>query len=202
MNTFLIEFAIASLLIELTPGPNMAYIAALSLSEGRRAGFAAVIGIALGLAGIGVLAAFGLANVVEQVPQSYEILRYAGAGYLLFLAWEGWRSASDKHAQTLGQGRAFRRALLTNLLNPKAAMFYLAVLPLFIAPGRGDTSLQTLLLVAVYVSIATLVHAAIVVFAAGLRPYLVAGPNERLVRRFLAVSLAVVAIWFFWGTRR
>lgn len=201
MNTLLIEFALTSLLIELTPGPNMAYLAALCLAEGRRVGFAAVAGIALGLAGIGMLAAFGLANIVERVPGAYEALRYAGAAFLLYLAWEGWRGADgvqDGH----GRGAAFRRALMTNLLNPKAALFYLAVMPLFLGTGRPDITTQTLLLVAIYVAIATLVHAMIVLFAAGLRPFIVEGPHETLARRFLALSLGAVAIWFFWSTRR
>jgi threonine/homoserine/homoserine lactone efflux protein len=202
MSAPLFEFALASLLIELTPGPNMAYLAALSLAEGRRTGLAAVAGVALGLAGIGLLAAFGLAAAVERIPYAYEVLRYAGAGFLLYLAWEGWRGIGDAQGDSIGRGAAFRRALLTNLLNPKAAAFYLAVLPLFLNPARQDITVQTLELVAVYVAIATAVHAALVLFAAGLRPYLVQGPYERLVRRLLAASLALVAIWFFWGTRR
>ncbi len=206
MSVLLPEFALTSLLIELTPGPNMAYLAALSLAEGRRTGLAAVAGVALGLAGIGLLAAFGLATALQNVPYAYEVLRYAGAGFLLYLAWEGWRGAEDDKAAAMGDGAAFRRALLTNLLNPKAAMFYVAVMPLFLVPttgvGAGSLTQQTLVLVAIYVAVATLVHAAIVLFAAGLRPYLVAGPHEQLVRRLLAASLALVALWFFWGTRR
>jgi threonine/homoserine/homoserine lactone efflux protein len=198
----LAEFALASLLIELTPGPNMAYLAALSLAEGRRPGFAAVAGVALGLAGIGLIAALGLASLIERIPAAYEALRYAGAAFLLYLAWEGWRGAGESSPAALGEGAAFRRALLTNLLNPKAAAFYVMVMPLFLVPERGDAGGQTLILVAIYVAVATLVHGAIVLFASALRPYLVEGPYERLVRRLLAASLALVALWFFWGTRR
>lgn len=198
----LAEFALASLLIELTPGPNMAYLAALSLAEGRRAGFAAVAGVALGLAGVGLMAAFGLGSLIDRIPFAYETLRYAGAAFLLYLAFEGWRGAGAADEAPLGPNGAFRRALLTNLLNLKAAAFYLTVMPLFLVAGRADTLGQSLVLVAIYVAVASAVHAAIVAFAAALRPFLVEGPHERFVRRALALSLALVALWFFWGTRR
>ncbi|MCA0399706.1 MAG: LysE family translocator [Proteobacteria bacterium] len=202
MKTQLLEFALTSLIIELTPGPNMAWLAALSLAEGRRAGFAAVAGVSLGLAGVGIAAVFGLAAVLDGNRVLYDILRYAGAGFLLYLAWEGWQGADGGENGKMGRGAAFRRALAQNLLNPKAALFYIAVLPLFLKPGGQGVMAQTMVLVAIYVAVATAVHAGIVLFAAGLRPYLVAGPHEKLVRRLLAFSLALVAIWFFWSTRR
>lgn len=201
MDIRLAEFALASLLIELTPGPNMAWLAALALAEGRRTALMAVAGVALGLAGIGALAAFGLATALDRLPYAYEALRYAGAGFLLYLAWEGWRGAAEDAPPMGGRG-AFARALLQNLLNPKAAMFYIAVLPLFL-PATGSARMaETLALVAVYVAVATAVHAGIVLFAGALRPYLVAGPHEKAVRQVLALSLVGVALWFFLKSAR
>jgi threonine/homoserine/homoserine lactone efflux protein len=197
----LAEFALASLLIELTPGPNMAWLAALALAEGRRTGLMAVAGVALGLAGIGVLAALGLATALNSIPFAYDTLRYAGAAFLLYLAWEGWRGAEGQEPPMGGRG-AFTRALLQNLLNPKAAMFYLAVMPLFLPAASGARSTETLSLVAVYVAVATAVHAGIVLFAGALRPYLVEGPHEKAVRRALALSLVGVALWFFLKSAR
>ncbi|WP_284177309.1 LysE family translocator [Rhabdaerophilum sp. SD176] len=197
-----LEFALASLLIEMTPGPNMAYLATLALAEGRRVGLAAVAGVALGLTGIGLASMFGLATLIETVPMAYDGLRYGGATFLLYLAWDAWRGAAAENGDGAGPRAAFRRALVTNLLNPKAAAFYVLVLPLFLTPAAGGVAGQTLLLVLIYVLVATAVHALIVLFAAALRPYLVEGPRERLVRRLLAVSIALVAVWFFWGTRR
>jgi threonine/homoserine/homoserine lactone efflux protein len=197
-----LEFALASLLIELTPGPNMAYLATLALAEGRRTGLAAVAGVMLGLTGIGLASMFGLATLIQTVPVAYDVLRYAGAAFLLFLAWDAWRGAGEEEARSLGARAAFVRALMTNLLNPKAAAFFVLVLPLFLTPAAGGLAGQTLALGLVYVLVATAVHAVIVLFAAALRPYLVEGPRERLVRRVLALSIALVAIWFFWGTRR
>ncbi|MCZ8377109.1 MAG: LysE family translocator [Beijerinckiaceae bacterium] len=197
-----LEFALASLLIEMTPGPNMAYLASLALAEGRRIGLAAVAGVTLGLTGIGLASMFGLATLIQTMPIAYDGLRYGGAAFLLYLAWDAWRGAAEENATGSGPRSAFRRALFTNLLNPKAAAFYVLVLPLFVTPGAGMIMGQTLLLGLIYVMVATAVHALIVLFAAALRPYLVEGPRERLVRRLLAVSIALVAVWFFWGTRR
>lgn len=200
MIATLASFALTSLLIELTPGPNMAWLAALTLTEGRRTGFSAVAGVSLGLAVVGLLSVFGLAAAITAIPYAYDVLRYAGALFLLYLAWEGWQGDGEK--APMSDGAAFGRALVTNLLNPKAAVFYIAVLPLFITIAEDRVIAQSVVLVAIYVAVATVVHASIVVFAAALRPYLVEGPHERLVRRVLALSLALVALWFFVGTRR
>ncbi|MCA1952715.1 MAG: LysE family transporter, partial [Hyphomicrobiales bacterium] len=182
-------------------GPNMAYLAALRRAEGRRVGFSAVAGVALGLALVGALAALGLAAAIAAEPLAYGVLRYAGAAFLLYLAWEGWRGA-DGEAASAGRRAAFGRALMTNLLNPKAAVFYVTVLPLFLGPPGPDLVMRNLVLVAGYVAVASAVHAAIVLFAAALRPYLVEGPREMLVRRMLALGLVFVALWFFMETRQ
>lgn len=201
MDPLLAKFTLTALIIELTPGPNMGYLAALSLAEGRRMGLAAVAGVSLGLALVGVLAVLGLASFIDRIPYAYEALRYLGAGYLLYLAWDAWQVAGGEEAP-MGNGAAFRRSLLANILNPKSAVFYVAVLPLFLPPQHADVAGRTALMAAIYVGVATAVHTAIVLFAAALRPYLVDGPHERLVRRLLAASLAIVAIWFFWSTRQ
>ena len=86
-------FALTSFLVELTPGPNMAYLALVAATEGRRPGYAAVAGVALGLAIVGLLAALGLATLIAASPLAYQALRWAGVAYLMWLAWEGWRGA-------------------------------------------------------------------------------------------------------------
>ncbi len=203
----LIEFIVTAAVIEITPGPNMAYLAALSLSQGRRAGAAAVVGIALGLALCGAAAAFGLATIVDRSPIVYELLRWGGVAYLLYLAWEGWRQESGKDEPsaediTEQPRTAFRRGLIVNLLNPKAAVFYIAVLPEFIKPAAPSVLGQTLTLSAIYVAIATVIHLAIV-FAAGSLQSVIATPeNRRGVRRALSLALVVIAVWFAFSTDR
>ena len=195
-------FALTSMLIELTPGPNMAYLAIVGVSQGRKAGYAAVAGVALGLAIIGIAAALGLAAAINASPMLYQVLRWGGVIYLFWLAFDGWREAREEieHAP-LGSSNAlyFRRGLITNLLNPKAAVFYIAVLPGFVEP-TGGVMTQTLLLSATYVAVATGIHLAIVTGAAALRPLLEDPRRSMIVRRGLSVALGLVAVWFAWKT--
>lgn len=90
----LLSFALTSFLIELTPGPNMTYLALVAARDGRRAGFATVAGVALGLSVVGIVAAFGVAELVQSSPLLYEGLRWAGVLFLLYLAWEGWSAGT------------------------------------------------------------------------------------------------------------
>jgi len=198
----LLSFALASFLIELTPGPNMTYLALVSASEGRRAGLATVAGVALGLGLVGLLAAVGVAELVQASTLAYESLRWAGVAFLLYLAWDGWRQGAEvAAAEDMPRGRYFWRGLMTNLLNPKAAIFYIAVLPTFIDGGRPPLG-QTLALTAVYVAVATLVHAGIVAVAGALEPFLNNARYETIARRSLSALLALVAVWFGWSTAR
>ena len=201
--TGLSAFVLASTLIELTPGPNMAWLAMVAATEGRRPGFAAVGGVALGLGVIGVAAAFGLAAIIAATPALYQALRWAGVLYLLWLAWDGWRDGGaedgNNHAG-ITLRRAFRRGLVTNLLNPKAALFYIAVLPGFTDPG-ASVLVETLILTAAYVAVATAIHAGIVALAGSAHALIDDPVKSRIVRRVLSAALALVALWFAWSSR-
>ena len=145
-------FVLASVLMEITPGPNMAYLAILALGDGRRAGYAAVAGVALGLLLVGLASALGVGAAVAASPLAWQILRWGGVAYLLWLAWDGWRGADEapEHAaQGSSLGRFFGRGLLTNLLNPKVGAFYLAVIPQFL-PEHAPHLLMGLLLALVH----------------------------------------------------
>ena len=202
----LLAFALTCAIVEITPGPNMAWLAALSLSRGWRVGLAAVAGVALGLSAYGLAAALGVAAVIENSTVLYEALRWGGVGYLLWLAWDAW-STADNIAPKIGsvdheRRAAFGRGLITNLLNPKAAVFYIAVLPEFVTPQAGSLITQTLTLSAVYVTIATAIHALIVILASRLREFVADPVRLRPIRRILAAALAGVAIWLAWSTAR
>ncbi|MGD9837682.1 MAG: LysE family translocator [Afipia sp.] len=206
MSTSLLAFALTCLVIEITPGPNMAYLAALSLSQGVRAGLAAVAGIALGLAVYGVAASLGLSAIIDNSRFLYEALRWGGVAYLLWLAWEAWAAEREVSPDAVDGGinpwTAFRRGLITNLLNPKAAVFYVAVLPDFIQIGKGAVAAQTLMLSAIYVGIATAIHLTIVLLASRLQRVIATPAQRRTIRRVLAVLLAAIAVWFAFSTSR
>lgn len=188
------------LLIELTPGPNMAYLAALTLGRGRRAGLAAVAGVALGLAVIGIAAVLGFAALVAASPMLWNALRWAGTAYLFYLAWETWRedietSPAGMAGGPSGQRRFFLHGLVTNLLNPKAALFYVAILPRFL-PEKGASLDDGLVLTGISVAVASAVHLGIVLLAATLHPLLSQPRRLRTTRRMLAIGLAGIAFWF------
>ncbi len=203
----LLAFALTALIIEITPGPNMTYLAALSLSNGTRVGFAAVAGIALGLMTYGVIAALGLAALIDNSPLLYGSLRWGGVAYLLWLAWESWSNERETAPDAIEDRGdrpwlAFRRGLITNLLNPKAAVFYVAMLPEFIQIDGGPVVLQTLLLSVIYVAVATSIHSAIVVLAGTLQASVATPSRRRVIRRGLALALVAIAIWFALTTGR
>jgi threonine/homoserine/homoserine lactone efflux protein len=202
----LLAFAVTALIVELTPGPNMTYLAALSLSKGARAGLAAVTGVALGLSLSGIAAALGLAAIIDSSRFLYEALRWGGVAYLLWLAWEGWaeekqRGTSEEDSDALPR-RALTRSLIVNMLNPKAAIFYVAVLPEFVQPERGSLLSQTAILSAIYVAIATAVHLTIVLLAGSLQSTIESPDKRRWIRKGLALALAGIAIWFAISTQR
>ena len=199
-----VEFVIAVLLLELTPGPNMAYLAALSLTRGRRAALAGVVGVALGLVAHAVLSALGMGVLVADSPLVYEALRWAGVAFMLFLAWEGWQGANDgvpEETATASAGQLLLRGFITNVLNPKSIMFFVAVVPGFLAVQSNATA-RLAALGALYVGIATAVHIAIVLLAAELRPWLLEGRRSLWVRRALSLLLAGAAAWLAFSTSR
>ena len=170
-----------------------------------RAGIAAVAGVALGLSLSGITAALGLAAIIDSSRFLYEILRWGGVAYLLWLAWEGWteekQGGTSKEDTDALPRRAFTRSLIVNMLNPKAAIFYVAVLPEFVQPERGSLLSQTAMLSAIYVAIATAVHLAIVLLAGSLQSTIESPDKRRWIRKSLALALAGIAVWFAIGTQ-
>lgn len=194
----LLAFVFTALLIELTPGPNMSCIAITALSRGRAAGFALIGGIALGLLLAGLLAATGLAVAIQSNPVLYQILRWAGVLYLLWLAVHGWRTANETSPHTADNlskaSTFFRRGLITDLLNPKAAVFYIATLPQFIEPGNSALA-QSLSLTLLYVAIATAIHGLIVIGGARADHLMANAARMTKIRRVMSGLLALTAIW-------
>jgi threonine/homoserine/homoserine lactone efflux protein len=195
------SFIIAAIMIELTPGPNMTWLAVLGASRGRTAALAAVAGIALGLAVAAIVAGVGLSALLYQFPVLFEALRWAGTLYLFYLAYDAWVDADA--AISLAEGpvsRNFVQGVLSNTLNPKAYLFYAAILPQFVEPARDGPS-QIATLSAIYVSIATIIHAGIAVMAGQAAEFLKWSPNAVLLRKVLAVLIAAAAVWFFISTK-
>ena len=201
----ILPFLLAVALIELTPGPNMGWLALVSLGRGRWAGFAAVAGVTIGLAVWMLAAAFGLTEVLLAWPPLFQIIRWAGVVFLLWLAWEAWRGDSDPaapdgpdHSTMRG---LFLRGMTGNLLNPKAAVFYVALLPTFMRPDHGSPLVQALTLGGLHLVVAVAIHSVIVLGAAGASGSIVGRMQGPVLRAFMAGGIALVAVWMAWETR-
>lgn len=175
----------------------MAYLILLSAQRGRLAGLLAAVGVMLGLLAIGLLVAFGVGQFVQDTPWLYQALRWAGVAYLVYLAWDCWREARApqpdvKQDQALAE--AFRRGLITNLLNPKSFLFYVTVLPGF-ATAKAPYLVQIQVLTLLYVMVATLVHMALALGAGGLKGALTHPEWRERAGLVAAVLLLAIAVW-------
>lgn len=167
----LLIFAVAALALTATPGPDMLLIASRSAAQGRVAGLATWAGIAVGTYCHALAAALGLSQLFLAVPIAYDIVRYFGAAYLLYLAWNAFTAntkAEDKlpgrrtnHSATI----MFRQGLLTNLLNPKMAIFVLALFPQFVSPQVGSVAVQIMILATVLNFVGFFINGAVILAA-------------------------------------
>jgi threonine/homoserine/homoserine lactone efflux protein len=167
-------FSAACLALTLTPGPDMLLIASRSVTQGKASGFATLAGIQAGTYCHALAAAFGLSQLFLAVPVAYDIVRYAGAAYLLYLAWKAFRSSGIVLAPVAGLRAysvvtVFRQGLLTNLLNPKMALFVLALFPQFVRPEAGSIALQILLLATLLNAIGLVVNGAVILMSSQVR---------------------------------
>jgi threonine/homoserine/homoserine lactone efflux protein len=147
----LLIFAAAALLMVLTPGPNMIYLISRSICQGRKAGVTSLLGVVAGFFVHLFAAAAGLTAVFLAVPMAYEVLKWAGALYLLWLAWQAVKpgARSPFEAQQLppdSSRKLITMGFLTSALNPKIAVFYLSVFPQFISPEHGSVFTQSIVL--------------------------------------------------------
>lgn len=162
-------FLLAMVIVELTPGPNMGWLASISAQSGRKIGFVAVLGVTLGLVVQIIAAATGLSALINSVPISYQFIRWAGVLFMLWLAWEAFSDSAAAVATTphLTSSKSFLRGFIANVLNPKALVFYIAVVGQFAQLSGGSVWWQVLFLGGIHLVVATGVHIMIVMIASG-----------------------------------
>lgn len=187
-------FFLAMVLVELTPGPNMGYLAVIAAGRGRLAGMLTVVGVTLGLSAYLVLAVTGLTQGLLQSAMAMTLLRWGGVAYLLFLALDALQAPSAVAHTLPTNGRLMLRGLVANLLNPKALIFYAVLLPGFVRPGFAAPWVQMLTLGGAHIAISVAVHLGIVLGVAGA---VGAWPDRRrrVLRVLSALGLAGVALW-------
>lgn len=197
--TLLGAFFLITLGILVIPGPDVLYVTARSLGQGRRAGLLSVVGIGAGVLVHTVLAAFGLSQLFLHVPAAYEVVRYAGVAYLLYLAWRIVRDRSE-HALDRAETRTpahklIGEAFLTNLLNPKAALFFVAFLPQFTTAEGDALFVQMLTLGLIVVAMSVLVNLAYALLAARARVLMRSSPRVEIAQKWTSAGLlGVIAI--------
>lgn len=187
-------FALAALVMVLTPGPNMVYCISRTLVQGRAAGLLSLAGVLLGFIAHLVAATLGLSAVLAAVPLAFDVLRLAGAAYLLWLAWDALRPGGSgpfavRSLPVDSPSRLFRMGLFTNLLNPKVAMFYLSFFPQFLHPERGDVLWQVLQLGALQIIISGTVNALLILGAARITAFLGRSRRWLAAQRYLMAGV-------------
>jgi threonine/homoserine/homoserine lactone efflux protein len=183
-------FAAAALGLVLSPGPNMIYLISRSICQGRRAGCISLLGVVAGFLFHIVCAAAGLTALFLAIPLAYIGLKYAGAAYLLWLAWQAIRprGVSPFAPRTLppdSPAKLFRMGFLTNALNPKMAVFYLSIFPQFVHPELGGIFLQSLQLGLTQMAISFSVNFVIVLTAGTIAAFFATRPLWLRTQRWI-----------------
>lgn len=186
----LFTFALLTVGFVLTPGPNMVYLISRTLCQGVKAGFTSFAGLVVGSMFYLACAAFGITAFLFAVPWAYDALRFGGALYLAYLAWQAVRpgARSPFEVRTLEQDsprRLFIMGLFTNLLNPKQALFYLALLPQFIDEQKGQILMQFLTLGFIQIFISFMGNGLIMLAAGVIARFLMQRPQWLIAQRWL-----------------
>lgn len=201
----LIVFLLATVALNLSPGPDMLYVISRSLEQGRWAGVVSALGIGAGTLVHTFLTAIGLSAVLISIPVAFQLIRYAGAIYLAYLGLRmlfSSRTESDisRHQQVRHTTLSiiFRQGVLTNVLNPKVALFFLAFLPQFVDSARGAIAIQIVLLGLIFDTSGTLWNVLIATVAAHARAFLAARSGfsllQKMVPGVILLALAVLVI--------
>lgn len=204
----LLMFAGAALLMVLSPGPNMIYLISRSICQGRKAGVISLFGVIAGFFVHMFAAAAGLTALFMTVPLAYDLLKWAGAAYLLYLAWQavkpGARSPFEARQLPADPPRKlFLMGFMTNVLNPKIAVFYLSIFPQFVSPAHGSVFFQSIVLGCTQIVVSFSVNLLIALSAARLAAWFVRNPRWLAMQRYVMGGvLAGLAVRLAFEQRR
>ncbi|BDG30946.1 LysE family translocator [Parageobacillus thermoglucosidasius] len=178
--TLTISFLGVAILLTLMPGPDILFVIAQSISQDKKAGIATALGLCSGLIVHITAAALGVSAIIYQSALAFAIVKYAGAAYLLYLAWQSFKekeaSFSIRHTKPLTYRSLYKKGILMNLLNPKVSLFFLALLPQFVNKQLGHITLQMVILGVLFLVQALIIFAVVSVFSEKLRHVLLANP--------------------------
>ena len=173
-------FVAASALLAIAPGPDIVYVLTRAIAQGARAGLAAALGFTAGCIFHTVLAAVGIAALIRSSELAFDLVRYAGAAYLVWIGIQALRHRSSFSVEAAGDSRAlaliYRQSVIGNVLNPKVTLFFLAFLPQFVNAPAGHVGAQMALLGAIFMLVTIVVFGAVAIFAGVLGTWLRAKP--------------------------
>ena len=162
-------FIVASALLAIAPGPDVVYVLTRGIAQGRKAGIAAALGFATGCLFHTGLAVFGVAALIRSSDLAFDLVRYAGAAYLVWIGIQALRHASAFAIDPTGPSKAlaliYRQSVIGNALNPKVTLFFLSFLPQFVNAGAGHVEFQMALLGAVFMAVTVVVFGAVAIFS-------------------------------------
>ncbi|MBN2643891.1 MAG: LysE family translocator [Desulfuromonadaceae bacterium] len=192
-------FLLASMLLTLSPGPDNVYVLTVGMTRGRREALWTAFGMCSGVSVHTAAAALGVSVIFYSSALAFNALKYLGAAYLLYLAWQAWRSpvSQDVVAQPVSRsaGALWRRGVLMNVLNPKVSLFFLAFLPQFVSVDAGSIPWQMMLLGMIFMSQALIQFAILAWFSAALGRRILAHPVlGGKMNRLTAAVLAVLGL--------
>ena len=188
-------FVLAALTLLLIPGPAVLYIVTRSAQHGRRAGFASVLGVEAASLVHSLAAALGLSAILLASATAFEVVKYAGAAYLVYLGIRTLLSrdepASEAAPPETRLRSHFAKGVLVNLLNPKTALFFYAFLPQFVDPAKGAVQGQVFLLGAMFVLLATCTDGMYSLLASSVGKWLLSSTKVRRARRYVSAGIYV-----------
>lgn len=191
------EFFITSLVVVLIPGTGVIYTISNGLFLGWRASIAAAIGCTAGIIPHLSASILGLSAILHMSALAFQVVKFTGAAYLLYLAWAMWRETGslnfDSPSSKTGLRQIITRGFLINILNPKLSIFFLAFLPLFVSPEASSPTLQMVLLSVIFMAMTLVIFILYGISANGVRSYIVNSPKviTWLQRSFAAIFAAM-----------
>lgn len=176
-----LSFLGVAVLLTLMPGPDNLFVLAQSISQGRKAGIATTLGLCSGLIVHVTAAALGISAIIYQSGVAFAIVKYAGAAYLLYLAWKSFREKESRltlnNQKSLNYRSLYKKGILMNILNPKVSLFFLALLPQFVDHSTGHVPIQMLVLGIVFMLQAIIIFIVISFFSEKVRNLLLKSPR-------------------------
>ena len=196
-------FLIASALLAIAPGPDIVYVLTRSITQGRRAGFAAALGFATGVIFHTALAALGIAALIRSSEFAFSLVRYAGAAYLVYLGIRALMSRSafklSSDHSSLALWTVYKQSVIGNVLNPKVTLFFLSFLPQFINMSAGRVELQMVLLGAIFMLQTVVIFGAIALFSGAigdkLRSNAVIADRLNIFAGVVFIALGIRVAW-------